>query len=85
MAVGWKYVAGKWHYLDASGAMLTGWQKIGNQWYYLNGSGAMESNRWISGIYFVKADGTMAVSEWVDNDCYYIDENGAWVPGAEKK
>lgn len=85
METGWAYLYGKWYYLDNNGVMATGWKYVDDKWYYLNASGAMESNRWISGIYFVKADGTMAVSEWVDNDCYYIDENGAWVPGAEKK
>ena len=84
METGWSYLYGKWYYLSESGAMTTGWQYVNGKWYYLNGSGAMESNRWIAGTYFVKGDGVMAVSEWVDNDRYYVDENGVWVPGKQK-
>lgn len=44
----------------------------------------MENSKWISGTYYVKADGTMAVSEWVDNGKYYVDAAGKWVKGAKK-
>lgn len=41
----------------------------------------MAYNKWISNIYYVKADGKMAVSEWVDNNRYYVDANGKYVSG----
>ena len=41
----------------------------------------MLTSQWI-GAYYVKEDGTMARSEWVDNGRYYVDENGVWVQGA---
>ena len=34
--------------------------------------------------YYVKADGTMAVSEWVDQNKYYVDANGKWVKNKTK-
>ena len=41
----------------------------------------MASSCWI-GVYYVKENGTMARSEWVDNGRYYVDENGVCVQGA---
>ena len=38
------------------------------------------ASQWI-GAYYVKEDGTMARSEWVDENKYYVDENGVVVPG----
>ncbi|MBQ3664474.1 MAG: MBL fold metallo-hydrolase, partial [Lachnospiraceae bacterium] len=35
--------------------------------------------------YYLKADGTMACDEWVENDKYYLDENGKWVAGKVKE
>ena len=43
--------------------MSTGWKQVGD--------------KWISGIYYMKGNGEMATSEWVDG--YYVDGNGAWV------
>ncbi len=37
----------------------------------------MLTSQWI-GAYYVKEDGTMARSEWVDENKYYVDENGVW-------
>lgn len=38
----------------------------------------MASDTWV-GNYYLKSDGTMAVSEWVQDGKYYVDENGLWV------
>ena len=74
------------YYSDGSGAMKTGWQKIKNQWYYFNKSGAMQKSKWISGKYWVDADGVMAVNTWVNDGkgIYYVDSNGKWVPGKKR-
>lgn len=71
------------YYVTSSGAMTTGWLQLAEGWYYLNSNGAKVTSQWV-GNYYLKADGIMAISEWVDNDRYFVDENGAWVPGATK-
>ena len=38
----------------------------------------MLSSTWIDGRYYVKDNGKMAHSEWVENGKYYVDENGIW-------
>ena len=40
----------------------------------------MMTSSWI-GNYYVKADGTMARSECVDENRYYVNEYGIWEPG----
>ena len=44
----------------------------------------METSKWISGTYYVKADGTMAISEWVDAGKYYVGADGKWIKGYKK-
>ena len=39
----------------------------------------MQTSKWISGQYYVNADGTMAISQLVDNNKYYVDASGKWV------
>ena len=55
-----------WYYLDpATGAMKTGWKEIKGKWYHFAPSGEM-STCWVgseSAKYFLKNDGSMAVSE----------------------
>ena len=71
------------YYLKSSGAMATGWLLIGEDYYYFDASGKKVTGKWV-GNYYLKADGVMARSEWVDNDRYYVDENGKWVPGEKR-
>ena len=81
MTTGWQNVGGTWYYMNNSGAMLTGWQVIGGAWYYLDGSGAMHTG-WIrlgETWYYLTASGAMAANTWIGS--YYVDENGAWIPG----
>ena len=44
----------------------------------------MKINAWISGKYWVDSNGVMATSSWVDNNKYYVDANGKWVPNKSK-
>ena len=81
MQTGWQSIGNIWYYFDAGGTMQTGWQSIANNWYYFEGSGTMDHDMWVQSVYYLKASGAMAVSEWVDNDRYYVDEQGIWVPG----
>ena len=57
MATGWKFIGGKWYYLNGSGQMLTGWQWIGGKWYYLYADGSMAANTRIGG-YWLNSSGT---------------------------
>ena len=81
MYTGWLKLGNNWYYMNNSGAMLTGWQVIGGAWYYLDGSGAMHTG-WIrlgETWYYLTASGAMAANTWIGS--YYVDENGAWIPG----
>lgn len=67
------------YYQKSDGSIITKeWKQIDNNWYYFNEEGYLERNKWI-GNAWVKEDGKMAVSEWVDNGQYYVDENGVVV------
>ena len=56
----------------------TGWVKSGSTWYYFDAQGQMIKNAW-AGNYWLEADGRMATNKWVDNNRYYVGNNGAWV------
>ena len=56
----------------------TGWVKSGNTWYYFNAQGQMVKNAW-AGNYWLGSDGKMATNAWVDNNRYYVGNDGAWV------
>ena len=58
-----------------------GWVKEGSTWYYYK-NGSVVRNAW-SGNYWLGADGRMATNSWVDNNRYYVGNNGAWVKGAQ--
>ena len=66
------------YYFRVGGAMAKGWVIIDGNYHYFYSNGAHVTNAWI-GSYYLKSDGTMAVSEWVDNGRYYVDANGVWV------
>ena len=93
-----KMVTSSWvdndrYYVDGDGAWVkdakrpevkkNGWIKEGSAWYYYE-NGALARNKWISGKYWLGADGKMATSSWVDNGRYYVDGNGVWVRNAKK-
>ena len=80
----WLKLSNKWYYVGKDGIMQTGWQQINKKWYCFDASGVMQTSKWISNTYYVKADGTMAVSEWVDGGKYYVGADGKWIKGAKK-
>ena len=59
----------------------SGWVKEGSTWYYYK-NGSVVRNAW-AGNYWLGADGKMATNAWVDNDRYYVGNDGAWVKGAQ--
>ena len=81
-----KYVKNAWvdnnkSYVNENGVYVT------NQWiddYYLNGSGIKVTNAWV-GSYWCGSDGKYVKSSWVDNNRYYVNENGLYVAGAWEK
>lgn len=81
---GWQYdTVGRW-YKNYDGTWpASRWQQIDGFWYYFNAGGYMTINSWIitDGLYYyVGPDGKMMVNcRTPDN--YYVNANGAWVPG----
>ena len=81
-----KYVRSAWvdnnkSYVNQNGVYLT------NQWigdYYVNGSGVKVTNAWV-GSYWCGSDGKYVRSAWVDNNRYYVNENGVYVSGTWEK
>ena len=74
----WIKDGSKWWYRHSDGSYTrNNWEYINGAWYYFDNSGYMQTSKWI-GNYYVKADGTMAKSEWVDGGKYYVDANGVW-------
>ena len=71
-------INGSTYYFDANGIMQTGWVKVDGKWYWFNNSGIMKTNGWVSGTYYVGADGAMLVSTKTP-DGYYVDASGKWV------
>ena len=55
-------------------------QNINNKWYHFDASGYMQTGWYKEGsyYYYLKSNGVMAVSEWVENGKYYIDSKGHW-------
>ena len=56
----------------------TGWVKSGSTWYYFNAQGQMVKNSW-AGNYWLGSDGKMATNAWVDNNRYYVGNDGVWI------
>ena len=76
------------YYVGSNGAWIkgaknTGWIQSGSTWYYYNSQGQMVKNAW-AGNYWLGSDGKMATNSWVDNNKYYVGNNGAWVKDAKK-
>lgn len=80
------------YYVDANGAWVKGaqkpaaaqkqgWVKEANTWYYYNTDGTLARNAW-AGNYWLGADGRMVTNSWVDNNRYYVGNDGAWVKEA---
>ena len=71
------------YYVGNDGAWIkdygnkSGWQKEGNAWYYYK-NGTLVRNAW-AGNYWLGADGRMVTNAWVDNNRYYVGNDGAWI------
>ena len=86
------WVDGGRYYVGTDGSWVKGaqnttsvksdWVKEGNAWYYYK-NGSVVRNVWV-GNYWLGADGRMATNSWVDNNRYYVGNNGAWVKGADR-
>ena len=76
------------YYVGADGVWIknysnkSGWQKESGSWYYYK-NGSVVRNAW-AGDYWLGADGRMATNSWVDNNRYYVGNNGAWVKGEDR-
>ena len=62
---------------NTSSATTSGWVKQDGAWYYFDENGNPVKNAW-QGSYYLKADGKMAVNEWVDGGRYNVDATGLW-------
>ena len=81
---GWQKVDDNWYYYDKTGVkQVSKWIKSGTKWYYVDANGVMQTSKWINGNYYVKADGTMAISEFVDKGNYYVGKDGKWDKGTK--
>ena len=82
------------YYVGANGAWVKdakrpeekkqGWVKEANTWFYYNIDGTLARNKW-AGNYWLGADGRMATNSWVDNNRYYVGNDGAWVKDAKRQ
>ena len=71
----WLQIGDNWYFLNAGTVQMSKWTKISGKYYYFDETGIMQTSKWI-GNYYVKSNGIMAVSEFVDNEKYYVDEKG---------
>lgn len=86
MATGWRLLDGAWYWLAPSGAMATGWISLEGETYYLGAAGAMAVGwHWIDGrCYWFAPSGALARASWVDEGRYWVNDDGAWVPEADR-
>ena len=65
-----------------------GWSKSGSDWVYLDKNNYKLSNEWKKGAddkwRYLSDNGVMATNSWVDDDKYYVDEQGLIVEGWKK-
>ena len=84
MSTGWKYVRGKWYYLDkTNGDMKTGWYKDGSTWYYLDPTNGDMKTGWIKvggNWYYLNSSGAMVTgSQTIDGKVYNFASSGEWI------
>ncbi|MGL4850560.1 MAG: hypothetical protein ACRC28_16845 [Clostridium sp.] len=76
---GWKYINGKYFYLNNNGQMQTGWLNLNGRWYYLNNSGEMQTG-WLNlngKWYYLNNSGEMQTG-WLNlnGKWYYLNNGG---------
>ena len=84
MSTGWKYVRGRWYYLDkTNGDMKTGWYKDGSTWYYLDPTNGDMKTGWIKvggNWYYLNSSGAMVTgSQTIDGKVYNFASSGEWI------
>ncbi|MCD8084356.1 MAG: cell wall-binding protein [Clostridiales bacterium] len=61
-------------------AFAAGWVSENGSWVYYSESGARLTDSWVYGadskLRWLDSTGTMAVNSWVDDNQYFVDENG---------
>ena len=74
---------GSWYYFNSDGYMQKEWILDNGKWYYLDyPNGYLQTNMWISGKYFVGADGVM-LTNTTTPDGYKVGEDGVWIEDGE--
>ena len=63
--------------------MKSGWVKENGYWYFYEGKESLVKNAW-RGNYYLGETGEMLVNQWVDQNRYYVNEDGKWIPEAQK-
>jgi len=73
----------------SANAATSGWSKDGNNWKWYEANGSYVTNTWKKGgddaWRWLGSNGVMAENSWVDDDSYYVDDNGTIVTDAWKK
>ena len=75
-------INGNRYFADENGkAFVINWKKIDGKWYSFKENGVLRQNEFY-GIYYLKADGTMADNEWIFdkfyNSYFFIKQGGAY-------
>lgn len=82
VSAGWKHDSNGWWYQKADGTYYKNqWKQISGKWYYFRSSGYAQTGWYKDGDawYYFKSDCSMAVSEWVDNEKYYVGADGKMI------
>lgn len=65
-----------------------GWSRSGSDWIYLDKNNDKVTNEWRKGAddkwRYLNDNGVMATNSWVDNDKYYVDDQGLIAEGWRK-
>ena len=88
MQTGWYAEDGNYYYLKENGSMARDeWNEIGGKRYHFDENGHMQTGWYEEDgtYYYLKADGSMARDEWVENEKYYVDEDGKWIKDKTKE
>lgn len=62
---------GRWWYKHSDGTYtVNGWELIDDVWYHFDNGGWMDEDKWIDGIYYVKAGGPWTIARVQANDTF---------------
>lgn len=78
----WEKEGNNWYYYGSDGVALTGWHVIDGKYYYFKSSGVMASNEWVSGYWWLSADGTWSYKyqgEWIKSGSrWWFRDTSGW-------